>query len=174
MLKWYITLTDLFKRKDLSKFVKILLFIALTSSMASSQNNSFGSLVTDRTEPIEFNSERLIINQEKNLAELFDGVKITQGKTILSAEYVKVIYTENSNLETVYAKGNIELKSDQDVAQADEAIYSLTNNSISLTGNAKLIQGKNNIMANQILINTKTGLTQLLGSVTTIISPSID
>ena len=174
MLRWYTTLTNLFKRNDLSKFVKFLLLVALSTSMASSQNSSFGSLVTDRIEPIEFNSERLIINQEKNLAELFDGVKITQGKTILSAEYVKAIYSKNSNLETVFAKGNIELKSDQDIAQADEAVYSLTNNSISLTGNAKLIQGKNNIMANQILINTKTGLTQLLGSVKTIISPIID
>ena len=146
----------------------------LLSSMALSQNNSFGSLVTDRTEPIEFNSERLIFNQAKNLAELFDGVKITQGKTTLSAEYVKATYSKDSSLETVYAKGNIKLISDQDIAQADEAIYSLSNNSISLTGNAKLIQGKNNIMANQILINTKTGLTQLLGSVTTIISPSIN
>ncbi len=146
----------------------------LLSSVALSQNNSFGSLVNDRTEPIEFNSERLIFNQEKNLAELFDGVKITQGKTILSAEYVKAIYSKDSSLETVYAKGNVELKSDQDIAQADEAIYSLTNNSISLTGNAKLIQGKNNVMANQVLINTKTGLTQLLGSVKTIISPSIN
>ena len=145
----------------------------LYSSMALSQNNTFGSLVTDRTEPIQFNSERLIFNQEKNLAELFDGVKITQGSTILSAEYVKAIYSKDNSLETVYAKGNIELKSDQDIAQADEAIYSLSNNSISLTGNAKLTQGKNNIMANQILINTKTGLTQLLGSVTTIISPSV-
>ena len=146
----------------------------LLSSMALSQNNSFGSLVTDRTEPIEFNSERLIFNQEKNLAELFDEVKITQGKTILSAEYVKAIYSKDSSLETVYAKGNIELKSDQDIAQADEAIYSFSNNSISLTGNAKLIQGENSIMANQILINTETGLTQLLGSVTTIVSPSIE
>ena len=146
----------------------------LLSSVALSQNNSFGSLVTDRTEPIEFNSERLIFNQEKNLAELFDEVKITQGQTTLSADYVKAIYSKDSSLDTVHAKGNIKLKSDQDIAQADEAIYSLSNNSISLTGNAKLIQGKNNIMANQILINTKTGLTQLLGSVTTIISPSIN
>ena len=165
---------NLFKSRNLSNLVKILLFFLLLSSKALSQSEGFGSLVTDRTEPIEFNSERLIFNQEKNLAELFDEVKITQGKTILSAEYVKAIYSKDSSLETVHAKGNIKLKSDQDIAQADEAIYSLSNNSISLTGNAKLIQGKNNIMANQILINTKTGLTQLLGSVTTIISPSIN
>ena len=139
--------------------------------MAFSQNAGFGSLAKDRTEPIEFNSERLIFNQGENLAELFDEVKIIQGKTVLSAEYVKAIYSKDNKLEKVFAERNIELKSEQDIARADTAVYSLTENSISLIGNARLIQGTNNIMADQILINTETGLTQLLGSVKTVISP---
>ena len=142
--------------------------------MAFSQNAGFGSLASDRPEPIEFTSDRLIFNQEENLAELFDGVKIIQGKTILSAEYVKAIYSKTNKLEKVFAERNIELKSEQDIARADTAVYSLTENLISLIGNARLIQGANNIMADQILINTETGLTQLLGSVKTVISPSTD
>ena len=142
--------------------------------MAFSQNAGFGSLALDRTEPIEFSSDRLIFNQGENLAELFDGVEIIQGKTVLRAEYVKAIYSKTNKLEKVFAERNIELKSEQDIAKADTAIYSLTENSISLIGNARLIQGANIIMADQILINTKTGLTQLLGSVKTVISPSTD
>ena len=156
----------------MSKLGKIFLFVVLLSNIAFSQNAGFGSLVSDRTEPVEFSSDRLIFNQEENLAELFDGVKIIQGKTILSAEYVKAIYSKANKLEKVFAERNIELISGQDVARADTAIYSLAENSISLTGNAQLVQGANNIMADQILINTKTGLTQLLGSVKTVISPS--
>ena len=164
-------IVNLFKSRDLSKLGKIFLFAVLLSNMAFSQNAGFGSLATDRTEPIEFNSERLIFNQGENLAELFDEVKIIQGKTVLSAEYVKAIYSKANKLEKVFAERNIELKSEQDIARADTAIYSLTENSISLIGNARLIQGANNIMADQILINTETGLTQLLGSVKTVISP---
>ena len=163
---------DLFKSRDLSKLGKIFLFAVLLSNMAFSQNAGFGSLASDRTEPIEFNSDRLIFNQGENLAELFDEVKIIQGKTVLSAEYVKAIYSKTNKLEKVYAERNIELKSEQDIARADTAIYSLMENSISLIGNARLIQGANNIMADQILINTETGLTQLLGSVKTVIAPS--
>ena len=140
--------------------------------MAFSQNAGFGSLASDRTKPIEFNSDRLIFNQGENLAELFDEVKIIQGKTVLSADYVKAIYSKTNKLEKVFAERNIELKSEQDIARADTAVYSLTENSISLIGNARLIQGANNIMADQILINTETGLTQLLGSVKTVIAPS--
>ena len=165
-------LADLFKSRDLSKLGKIFLFAILLSNMAFSQNAGFGSLASDRTEPIEFNSERLIFNQGENLAELFDEVKIIQGKTVLSADYVKAIYSNTNKLEKVFAERNIELKSEQDIARADTAIYSLMENSISLIGNARLIQGANNIMADQILINTETGITQLLGSVKTVISPS--
>ena len=165
-------LANLFKSRDLSKLGKIFLFAVLLSNMAFSQNAGFGSLASDRTEPIEFNSDRLIFNQGENLAELFDEVKIIQGKTVLSADYVKAIYSKTNKLEKVFAERNIELKSEQDIARADTAVYSLTENSISLIGNASLIQGANNIMADQILINTETGLTQLLGSVKTVISPS--
>ena len=167
-------IANLFKSRDLSQIRKIFLFAVLISNMAFSQNAGFGSLASDRTEPIEFNSDRLIFNQEENQAELFDEVKIIQGKTVLSAEYVKAIYSETNKLEKVFAERNIELKSEQDIAKADTAIYSLKENSISLIGNARLIQGANNIMADQILINTETGLTQLLGSVKTVISPSTD
>jgi len=156
----------------LSKLGKFFLLAVLLSKVAFAQNAGFGSLVSDQTEPIEFSSDRLIFNQERNLAELFDRVKIIRGKTILSAEYVKAIYSKANKLEKFFAERNVELKSDQDIARADTAIYSLTENSISLTGNAQLLQGANNIMADQILINTETGLTQLLGSVKTIISPS--
>ena len=165
-------IVNLFKSRDLSKLGKIFLFAVLLSNMAFSQNAGFGSLASDRTEPIEFTSDRLIFNQGENLAELFDEVKIIQGKTVLSADYVKAIYSKTNKLEKVFAERNIELKSEQDIARADTAIYSLTENSISLIGNARLIQGANNIMADQILINTETGLTQLLGSVKTVISPS--
>ena len=167
-------IANLFKSRDLSQIRKIFLFAVLISNMAFAQNAGFGSLASDRTEPIEFNSDRLIFNQGENQAELFDEVKIIQGKTVLSAEYVKAIYSETNKLEKVFAERNIELKSEQDIAKADTAIYSLKENSISLIGNARLIQGANNIMADQILINTETGLTQLLGSVKTVISPSTD
>lgn len=167
-------IANLFKSRDLSQIRKIFLFAVLISNMAFSQNAGFGSLASDRTEPIEFNSDRLIFNQGENQAELFDEVKIIQGKTVLSAEYVKAIYSETNKLEKLFAERNIELKSEQDIAKADTAIYSLKENSISLIGNARLIQGANNIMADQILINTETGLTQLLGSVKTVISPSTD
>ena len=163
---------NLLKSRNLPKIINVFLFAVILSGMAFAQNAGFGSLASDRTEPIEFNSDRLTLNQEKNLAELFGGVKITQGRTVLSAEYVKAIYSETNQLEKVFAERNIELKSNEDIARADKAIYSLTDNSISLTGNAKLVQGANNIMADQILINTETGMTQLLGSVKTIISPS--
>ncbi len=61
----------------------------LLSNIVTAQNSGFGSLSNDRNEPLHFNSDSLIFNQAKNIAELFDGVEITQGKSTLSAEYIK-------------------------------------------------------------------------------------
>ena len=158
---------------NLSTLIKSFLFAALLSNVALSQDAGFGTLSLDRSEPIQFNSDSLIFDQEKNEAELFNGVEIIQGKSVLTAEYVKATYSKSDNkLVEIFAERNVELKSEKDIAKADNAIYSLIENSISLNGNAQLVQGANKILADQILINTKTGLTQLLGSVKTIISPS--
>lgn len=157
----------------MSIFVKTFLLTTFLVSAAFSQNAGFGSIASDRNKPIQFTSDSLIFNQKKNIAELFDKVEITQGESILSAEHVKVIYSKTDNkLEKIFAGINVVFKSGNDIAKAENAIYSFLEDTISLSGNAKLFQGPNSILADQILINTKTGLTQMLGSVKTIISPS--
>lgn len=157
----------------MSKFVRTFLLTLFLSTTAFAQSTGFGSLASDRTQPIQFTSDSLIFSQEDNVVELFDGVEIIQGKSILSAEYVKAIYSKTDNkLEKVFAEKNVVFKSGQDIAKAKNAIYSFLEDTISLSGNAQLIQGTNNILSDQILINTKTGLIQMLGSVKTIISPS--
>ena len=157
----------------MSKFVKTFLFVVLLNSVVAAQNSGFGSLSSDRGKPMQFSSDSLIYNQEENAAELFDMVEIRQGNSVLSAQYIKAVYSKTNNkLEKIFAERNVELKSENDIARANNAIYLLTEDTISLTGNARLIQGENNILADQILINTKTGLTELTGSVKTIIVPS--
>ena len=157
----------------MSKFVNTFFLTTFLVSAAFSQNAGFGSVASDRNKPIQFTSDRLIFNQKDNIAELFDGVEIIQGESILNAEHVKVIYSKTDNkLEKIFAGINVVFKSGNDIAKAENAIYSFLEDTISLSGNAKLFQGSNSILADQILINTKTGLTQMLGSVKTIISPS--
>ena len=162
-----------FKSSNLSKFINVFLLFVLLSSAISAENVRFGSIATDNSEPMQFSSERLILNQEDNLAELFDKVKIIQGNSVLSADYIKAIFSENGNkLEKIFAEYNVELKSDGDVVRAENAIYSLKDNAISLVGNAHLIQGSNKILADKIFIDTETGLIKFSGSVKTTISPS--
>ena len=153
--------------------MKAFLFVVFVTNVVAAQNSGFGSLSSDRGKPMEFSSDSLIYNQEENVAELFDQVEIKQGNSVLSAQYIKAIYSKTNNeLEKIFAERNVELKSKNDIARANNAIYLLTEDTISLTGNAHLIQGGNNILADKIIINTKTGRTELLGSVKTIIVPS--
>ena len=162
-----------FKSPNLSKFINVFFLFILLSNATSAQNVGFGSIATDSREPMQFSSERLILNQENNLAELFDKVKIIQGNSVLSAEYIRAIFSENGNkLEKIFFFFFVELKSDGDIVRAENAIYSLKDNAISLVGNAHLIQGSNKILADKIFIDTETGIIKFSGSVKTTISPS--
>ena len=108
-----------FKSSNLSKFINVVLLFVLLSSATSAQNVGFGSIAKDSREPMQFSSDRLTLHQEKNLAELFDKVKIIQGNSVLSAEYVKAIFSENDNkLEKIFAEHNVELESDGDIVRA--------------------------------------------------------
>ena len=77
------------------KFVKAFLFVVLISNVLVAQNSGFGSLSSDRDKPMQFSSDSLIYNQEENVAELFDEVEVRQGNSVLSAQYIKAIYSNN-------------------------------------------------------------------------------
>ena len=135
--------------------------------------------------------------KEKKISELQDIAKSLKIKKITSLKKQELIYqiidflstnpetnpksetlkedssSENDNkLEKIFAEYNVELKSDGDIVRAENAIYSLKDNAISLVGNAHLIQGSNKILADKIFIDTETGIIKFSGSVKTTISPS--
>ena len=92
----------------MAKFVNVFLFFLLLTNIAAAQNSGFGSLASDRGKPMQFSSDSLIFNQEENFAELFDGVEIKQGKSVLSAQYIKAIYSKTDNkLEKIFHKTQI-------------------------------------------------------------------
>ena len=93
--------------------------------MAFSQNSGFGSLSSDRTEPVEFSSDRLVFNQEENLAELFDaldqGIEVADQWNKLNTESEEVVligggyvFEESKNIvnKLVLTRVNCEIDGD--------------------------------------------------------------
>jgi lipopolysaccharide export system protein LptA len=102
-------------------------------------------------------------------------VEIVQGLTTLTAEFVRLEYTEDqSEIQTIYAAGSVYLESSGDVAKGDEATYKLAEKMIYLNGNAMLKQSENTLNAAKIELNTETGSAVMTGRVSTTLMPRGD
>jgi lipopolysaccharide export system protein LptA len=60
------------------------------------------------------------------------GVKFSQGNTVLSSNYAQISFNLTTNeLEELYASGDVVLKSGNDVAMGNEAVYDFTKSELT-------------------------------------------
>lgn len=151
--------------------ILVLVFLA-TSALGQDTSGQFGTLAEDSDKPIEAQADKMEVDESTGLIEMSGNVEIIQGSTTLSADFVRIEYNdEQTDIETVFANGSVYLKSAEDTAQSDEAIYKLTQNMIYLNGNAVLRQGDNSLNAASIELNTDTGVSVMTGRVSTTLLP---
>ena len=110
----------------------LIILICLPSYLlADNTDRGFGSIENDRSEPISFSSDSLSFNQETGTSEMKGSVSIIQGDTVLSSDYAEVSFNVDTNeLERFYASGNVVLKSGNDIARGNEAIYNFIENKL--------------------------------------------
>ena len=158
-------------------FLRTILVFIFTTTYVVAQDTAgqFGSLAEDSSQPIEAQADKMEIDEATGLVQMSGQVEIVQGLTTLTAEFVRLEYTEDqSEIQTIYAAGSVYLESSGDVAKGDEATYKLAENMIYLNGNAMLKQSENTLNAAKIELNTETGSAVMTGRVSTTLMPRGD
>ena len=152
----------------------LLILIILPSYLLSDNTDGgFGSIANDRNEPISFSSNSLSFNQETGTSEMKGSVSIIQGNTVLSSDYAEVSFNVDTNeLERFYASGNVVLKSGNDIARGNEAIYSFIEGHLTFLGEVHFSQSGSTIKADKAVINTETGSASMTGNVQTTLLPT--
>ena len=152
----------------------LLIFIILPSYLLSDNTDGgFGSIANDRNEPISFSSNTLSFNQETGTSEMKGSVSIIQGNTILSSDYAEVSFNVDTNeLERFYASGNVVLKSGNDIASGNEAIYNFIEGQLTFLGEVHFSQSGSTVKADKAVINTETGSASMTGNVQTTLLPT--
>ena len=113
-------------------------------------------------ERIHVVADSLTTDSVEKLA-IFDGnVRATQGDSVITCDQLKVYYgdnplseeqtsTDQSSVKVVEAIGNVRIRSEDRLAFADKAIYTLATGKIVLSGiNAKVTSGNSSIMGQKI------------------------
>ncbi|MCB2145890.1 MAG: hypothetical protein KQI81_05395 [Deltaproteobacteria bacterium] len=109
---------------------------------------------------IHISSERLISNTADNNAEFIGKVRASQGETLITADSLKIFFSASSDggtaspsqsLEKLVATGNVEIKFDNRLAVARQAVYITAQRMLILTGpGATVTSGDNTITGETI------------------------
>lgn len=137
-----------------------------------------GGLKTDPSAPIEITADKLQVNQGDGTAVFSGHVIMAQAKMRMSAATVHVTYAKPSDgqkgkIQSMHASGGVTLvTSPTEAAQSTDAVYTLANSMVVMTGSVLLTQGQNVLSGNKLVVNLKTGVGTMEGRVKTTLQPA--
>jgi lipopolysaccharide export system protein LptA len=154
---------------------------------AQTLSNSFGGLSESSNEPIDIESDLLVVQDKQKLATFKGNVKAVQGTTTLQAKELQVHYvggdklspaagggesrpapattqasggkeSKNAQITLIEAKGDVVITTEDDqTTTSDWALYDLPAQLVTVGGNVVLTQGKNVLKGDRLVIDLKTG-----------------
>lgn len=124
-------------------------------------------------EPLEITSDQLEVDQATG-ATLFSGnVLAIQGDMRLTADRVRLQLIEvdgRQRIDRLDASGGVTMVTTTEAAESTEAVYSLSAQTLEMTGNVILTQGVNTLSGQRLTVDLRTGAGQITGRVRTVIS----
>ena len=149
------------------------LFVLQISQTSADTNVSLTSIEMGESGTIEVNSDSLKIDSNVGRATFDGNVEIKLNKIILKAQKITVTYSidENSKQEIseILAINDVIFISNTDITKADRALYSLSDNTIKLSGNILINQGSTSFSGEELSINLDTGQGTMSGRVKAIL-----
>ncbi len=109
---------------------------------------------------IHISAQRLISNTTENQAEFIGDVKAWQGETSITADRLQFFFSADNkvkgnsptqNLEKLVATGNVEIKFDNRLAVARQAVYITAQRKLILTGPDATVTSDENTVTGQTI-----------------------
>lgn len=140
-------------------------------ALAQSANVAFGARDHDSDLPVEVSSDQLSIDQDTGVVVFEGNVVAVQGELRLSARTVRVEYTdvEPHKIEQILASGGVTLVSGAEAAEAKDAIYSVADRSVVMTGDVLLTQARATVSGDRLVVDLENGTGVMEGRVRTIL-----
>ncbi|MGH6825570.1 LptA/OstA family protein [Methyloceanibacter sp.] len=173
-----------------------LSLLAAPPAAAQTMTNTFGGFSKNSNEPIDIESDVLVVHDAQKYATFKGNVKAVQGTTTLRSRELDVHYvgsgsdslakgpdttgstpaapstsagdakpsgvglgTNNgTQISKIEARGEVVITSDQDqTTTSDWALYDVPAQLVTVGGNVVLMQGKNVLKGDRLVIDLKTG-----------------
>lgn len=149
--------------------IAIIATLTLSSPAGAQTNINLGGISADPTAAVEVSADNLSVDQDTGTAIFTGNVMIGQGNLRLSAQSVRVVYSEaTGDIAQLKATGGVTFVTDTEAAEATDADYNLTTGQLILSGNVLLTQGASALSADKMSIDLTSGNAQMSGRVRTI------
>ncbi|BBO86938.1 lipopolysaccharide transport periplasmic protein LptA [Desulfosarcina ovata] len=155
----------IFNCKSVSPFLPVLFFCGWALFSLSGQavaDTGSQPVASTATAPqqIHITSQRLTSDTANNQAEFIGNVRATQGETQITADSLKIFFSEKSgatdaspaqSMEKLVATGNVEIKFDNRLAVARQAVYITAKRVLILTGPGATVTSGDNIITGETI-----------------------
>ncbi len=144
-----------------------LVVLALPVAAAWAQPKMPGQ---DSSEPIEIIADKLVVQQETQIATFTGNVVAVQGEMTLKSDLLRVFYAEtggaqasaapadNTSVRRVEAEGNVSIANLKDTATGDQGVYDVPAQKVTLTGNVVLTSGDNVVKGSALDMDLATNV----------------
>lgn len=132
---------------------------------------AFGGLKQDTSLPVEVTANSMTVDQASGSAVFSGDVVIGQGEMRLSGQEVRVDYSSNGQITKVHVTGGVTLVNAGEAAEAREAVYTIDDGQVVMSGNVILTQGNNALSGQRLVVNLTAGTGRMEGRVKTIFQP---
>lgn len=124
----------------------------------------------DPRAPIDITADASDVIQSQCQSTWSGAVEALQGRTRLRAESVRMYSVKKGDgcgaSDRMEAEGQVYFVTPERTVRADSAVYSFTGQTITLTGNVIVVQGKSVVRGDRLVINTRTGQAQMSSNIT--------
>lgn len=120
--------------------ILIMLLLLGQTAQAQTAQESTMRFAADANAPIDLAAARMVWQQNDGRAALTGGATITQGALTLTADTMRLVLDAKGAADRLTASGNVRLTDKVQTATAQEAVYRLGDNRLSLSGDVSLVQ----------------------------------
>jgi lipopolysaccharide export system protein LptA len=140
---------------------------AQTSQSAPSALQGFS---TNRNDPVQIEADTLELRDKDKIATFTGNVQVTQGDTQLKARQLVVHYDgtgadaqpgAQGQIRRLEARGNVAVRQKDQVATGEAATFDMRQNTVTISGNVTLTQGRNVLKGDRVVVDLKSGVSRI-------------